>query len=243
MMPLFCRRATGIISMTQMGVGEMVKYLKVNAKKVHPIYESHHNRFRVLSKDNLGSVREKYHLPDKFLLFVGGLNPLKNFSNLLKAYCLLRSEIPHKLVAVGFKRWKFEGDLKLVTQLGLEKDVLFTGFVPDEDLPAIYNLADLFVFPSLYEGFGIPVLEAMASGCPVVTTKTGCSREIAGDAAILVDPRNPEEIAQGISRILSKPELRRHMIEKGLSQASHFNWEKTARETLSLIEHLIKNGK
>jgi glycosyltransferase involved in cell wall biosynthesis len=229
--------------MTKMGVGEMIKYLKADSGKIHAIYESHHSRFRVLPKGDLELLREKYHLPEKFLLFVGGLNPLKNFSNLLRAYDILRSKIPHKLVAVGFKRWKFEGDLELVTQLGLEKHVIFTGFVPDEDLPAIYNLADLFVFPSLYEGFGIPVLEAMACGCPVVTTKTGCSREVAGDAALLADPRNPEEIAREISKVLSSPDLRSQMIEKGLSQASRFGWEKTASETLRLMEELVKNGK
>ncbi len=240
MMPLFCRRATAVISMTQMGIKEMVKYVKVDPKKVYHIYESHHSRFQVLPKTQLKHIQEKYHLPEKFLLFVGGLNPLKNFNNILKAFKILQPRIPHRLVAVGFRRWKFEDDLKLLTQLGLKDEVIFTGFVPDEDLPSIYNLADIFVFPSLYEGFGIPVLEAMACGCPVVTTQTGCSREVAGDAAHLVNPYNPEEIAQTVLQLIQDPALKQQMIEKGLIRASQFTWEKTARATLNLMENLVK---
>ncbi|MBI1884084.1 MAG: glycosyltransferase family 4 protein [Chlamydiae bacterium] len=241
MMPLFVRRASRVISMTKMGVDEMVKYLGVRREKVAPIYESYHERFKVLPKESVEGLREKYHLPEKYLLFVGGLNPLKNFSNILRAFQLLKKDWPHKLVAVGFKRWKYEEDLALVSELGLQNDVLFTGFVPDEDLPGLYNLAEAFVFPSLYEGFGIPVLEAMACGCPVITTTTGCSREIAADAALLVNPREPREIAEAISKVLSDDPLKKTMIEKGLAQAKNFSWEKTARETLKLMEELVFN--
>ncbi len=238
MMPLFCRKASAVICMTQMGVNEAKKYLKLDFKNIYPIHESQNSRFKVLEKKGLEMIRKEYHLPEKYLLFVGGINPLKNFSNILRAYHLLRDRIPHKLVIVGFKRWKFEGDLALVKQLGLEKDVVFTGFVPDKDLPAIYNLADVFVFPSLYEGFGIPILEAMASGCPVVTTKTGCSPEVAGGAAFLVNPKNPQEIAFAIEKVVEDLKFRSEMIQKGLVNAAKFSWESTASKTLRLMESL-----
>lgn len=242
MMPFFCRRADAIISMTHLGVGEMKKYLGINPGKVYPIHESHHSRFKVLPREGLEGVRIKYGLPKKFLLFVGGINPLKNFSNILRAYQQIHSQVPHKLVAVGFKRWKFEEDLELIPLLGLQNHVIFTGFIPDEDLPAVYNLADALVFPSLYEGFGIPVLEAMACGCPVITTKTGCTSEVAGDAAILVDPRNLSEISGAIQRVISDTPLRVQMVQKGFSQASRFSWEKTARQTLDLMEKLVQSA-
>jgi len=238
MMPLFCRRADAVISTTEMGVEEMKKYLGIEKTKVHPIHEAHHKRFKVLDKSDSRKVREKYDLPEKFLLFVGGLNPLKNFSGIIKAYHKLKDKIPHQLVAVGFKRWHYEDDLRLVEQLGLSKDVRLMGFIPDEDLPAFYNLADAFVFPSLYEGFGIPVLEAMASGCPVITTKTGCSPEVAGGAAILVDPRNVQEISDAIDRVIHDQNLRARLIKDGLSNAAKFSWEKTALETLLLFRKI-----
>jgi hypothetical protein len=133
---------------------------------------------------------------------------LKNFSNLLRAVALLKDEVSHQLVAVGFLRWKFARDVALIDELGLRDRVLRTGFVPDADLPAIYNLADLLVLPSLYEGFGIPILEAMACGCPVVTSRTGCGRRSPG-AAVLVDPYRVEDVAAGIKSVLRTPRWRR----------------------------------
>ena len=128
--------------------------------------------------------------------------------------------------------------LGIMDQLAIREDVVFTGFIPDEDVPAIYNLADLFVFPSLYEGFGMPVLEAMACGCPVITTTTGCSPEVAGEAAILVDPLRSDEIATWIKRVLDDETLREGLIEKGLKRAKAFNWQRCAQETISLFESL-----
>jgi glycosyltransferase involved in cell wall biosynthesis len=241
MMPLFCRRADAVISTTKMGVEEMNKYLGIEKNKIHPIHEAHKKRFKVLDKAQCERVRVKYNLPEKFLLFVGGLNPLKNFSGIIKAYQQLKDKIPHQLIAVGFKRWHYEDDLRLVEELGLSKDVRLMGFIPDEDLPAFYNLADVFVFPSLYEGFGIPVLEAMASGCPVITTKTGCSPEVAGGAAVLVDPRNVQEIADAIYQVIHDQKLRARLIKDGLGNAAKFSWEKTALETLLLFRKVTSD--
>lgn len=237
-MPLFCRKAAAIISTTYQGRDEIARYLKVDRRKIHPIYESYNELCRPMSAAETEPVRRRYDLPERFALFVGGLSPLKNFGNTLRAYRLLRQEFDHKLVVVGFLRWKFQKDLELINELGLRDEIRFTGFVPDEDIPAFYNLADLLVFPSLYEGFGIPALEAMACGCPVVTTRTGCTPEVAGDAAILVDPYSPANIFDGMRQILLDNELRGRLRRRGFERVKHFSWEKCAGETLALFRSL-----
>ena len=237
---LYCKRANAIISMTHTGAKDIARYMGANPRKLHVVYEAYNEHCRVLDRADTAGVKKKYSLPDRFLLFVGGLNPVKNFGNVLKAYKQVQARCPHKLVVVGFKRWKYERDLELIEQLGLRDQILFTGFVPDDDIPAFYNLADLFLFPSLYEGFGIPVLEAMACGCPVVTTKSGCSPEVAGDAAILVDPYSSDEIAKAIQQVLLDERVREGLIEKGYQRAKQFSWEKCAKETVAVFESLMK---
>lgn len=237
---LYCKKASAVITMTHQGARDISHYMGADPSKVHVIYEAYNEHCKILEYEQTKIVIKKYLLPERFILFIGGLNPLKNFGNLLRAYKKVQNTIPHKLIVVGFNRWKFSKDLKLVDQLGLRDHVLFKGFVPDEEIPAFYNLADLFVFPSLYEGFGIPVLEAMACGCPVITTKTGCSPEVAGGAAILIDPYSPEEIAEAIQRVLTDEPLRKNLIKKGLTRVIPFSWEKCAKETLALFESLNK---
>ena len=238
MMPVYCQRAGAVLVLTETAAADTVRLTGANPEKVHAIPCAQHPRFQPVPWEEAEAVRLRYGLPERYMLFVGGLNPLKNFTNLLRAYALLHDRIPQQLVAVGFKRWRFDGDLAQVVELGLQGSVHFPGFLPDEDLPALYSRADLFVLPSLYEGFGIPVAEAMACGCPVVTTTTGCSPEVAGGAAVLVDPYDPQAIADGILRALEDEPLRAEMVSKGLVRAADFSWEKTARKTLDLFHHL-----
>jgi glycosyltransferase involved in cell wall biosynthesis len=222
--------------MSHTAADEIVRYLGADRDKIRVIYPSYNQQCRVLVDTDLDAVKQKYGLPDRFILFVGGLAPLKNLSNLLKAFREVEARLPHKLVIVGFKRWKFKGDVDLIDSLGLRERIVMTGYLPDADLPAVYNLAELFVMPSLYEGFGIPVLEAMACACPVLTTRTGCTPEVVGDAALLVDPRNPLEIADGIRAMLSDDDLRNKLVKKGLERVKQFNWDKCARETLAVFD-------
>lgn len=233
---LYARRANAIITMTQLAKNDIVELMGADPRKTYVIHESYNERCGIMQPYETEAVKEKYGLPDRYLLFVGGITPLKNFGNLLRAYREVRDSYPHKLVAVGFKRWKFEGDLELVRTLGLQDDVIFPGFVEDEEIPAFYNMASLFVFPSLYEGFGIPALEAMACGCPVITSRTGCSREVTGDAAMLVDPYDPTDIAQAIGRCLSDERERARMREAGIERVKKFSWDKCARQTLRVFE-------
>ncbi len=235
---LYAKKATAIITMTSLGAGDIVKYMGADPKKMRVIPESYNEQCRVLKSEEMLPVKKKYDLPDRFILFVGGLTPLKNFGNLLRAYKKIKDFLSHKLVVVGFNRWKFSQDLQLMESLGLKENVIFKGFVPDEELPSFYNLAQLFAFPSVYEGFGIPALEAMACGCPVIVSRTGCSREVAGDAALLIDPYDPADIAESIKRILTDQVLRKGLIEKGLRRVREFSWKKCAQKTLSLFESL-----
>ena len=235
---LFCRKADAIITGTSAGAKDIVEYMGADAAKVHVINLGYNEYCRFLDKTATDLVKLKYSLPDQFILFVGGINPVKNFSNLLKAYKKLRPEFRHKLVVVGFNRWKFSKDLQTVSELGLDDSVIFSGFVSDEELPVFYNLASVLAFPSLYEGFGIPILEAMACGCPVITTKTGCVPEVAGNAALLADPYNPDEIAELIRKVLTEQTLREQLIKKGFERAQQFSWQKSAEKTLAIFESL-----
>jgi len=142
------------------------------------------------------------------------------------------------LVLAGGKGWLYENLFRRVEELGLTEDVIFTGVVPDEDLPALMNGALLFVYPSLYEGFGLPVLEAMACGVPVITSNVSSLPEVAGDAALLVDPYDVEELAEAMRSLIESEETRADLRNKGLAQAARFSWERTAEETMRVYETL-----
>lgn len=233
---LYFAKADAVITTTQIGAKEAVRYMKVNERKIHVVNMAYNESCRLLENHEKSAIKEKYRLPDKFLLFVGGINPVKNLTNIIKAYHLLLDKIPHKLVVVGFWRWKYSEVTSLIKDLNLQNRVIFTDYIPDKEIPAIYNLADVFVFPSLYEGFGLPTLEAMACGCPVVSTVTGCTPEVAGDAAVLVDPYDVQQIADGILKILADDNLRADLVRKGLSRVRHFSWNRCATETLKVFE-------
>lgn len=242
MTPLFCHRANAIIVMTNTGKNDMIKYLKVNGNKIEVIYGSYHKRFQVINdQEGLMAIKQKYNLPEKYILFVGGLTPLKNFSNIIKAFKIIKEKIPVKLVIAGFKRWKYAKDIELIKKLNLQKDIITLGFVWDEDLPYLYNLAQCFILPSLYEGFGIPILEAQACGCPVVTSKTGCTPEVSGGAALLVNPYNYKEIAQAVYDVLNNKDLREKLIADGLENVKNYSWQKAAEKTLQLFKKVFQS--
>jgi len=239
--PRYCRAASAIIAMTHIGAKDISRYMRADPEKIHVIPEAYNELCRVMSTEETEPLRQKYKLPQRFILFIGGLNPIKNLGNALRAFAKIKDG-PHDMVILGFKRWKFEKDLRLLEELGLKSRVHFAGFVPDEDIPAFYNMAELYLFPSLYEGFGIPVLEAMACGCPVVTSQTGCSPEVAGNAAVLVDPYKPDSIHEGVNQVLQNQSLRDELIEKGLRRCMDFSWKKTALATRSLFESLAEQS-
>jgi glycosyltransferase involved in cell wall biosynthesis len=233
---IYCRRATAIIATTSLGARDIARYMGADLRKIRVVNMAYNERCRVLDHDALAPVKDRYGLPDRFIVFVGGLEPKKNVRNVVLAYDRIRRRWPHRLVFVGFPRWKYTADLELIDRLRLHEHVTFAGFVPDEDLPAVYNLADLLLFPSLYEGFGMPALEAMACGCPVGTTTTGCSPEVVGDAALLVDPYDVDTIAAAAERVLGDEVLREDLVARGLAWVRRFSWERCAIETLAVFQ-------
>lgn len=217
--------------------------LKIFSKEKNPdlikvIYLAASGCFCKINDINyLGNIRNKYNLPENFILFVGTAEPRKNLIGLINAFSKIKMKINHKLVIVGGRGWLNSEMYEVIKKKGLEEDVIFTGYVPETDLAAIYNLAELFVYPSFYEGFGIPVLEAMACGVPVVTSNTSSLPEVTGGSALLCDPYGNTDVwASAISSILIDKALRNQMILKGLEQAKKFSWEKTAKETLDIFE-------
>jgi glycosyltransferase involved in cell wall biosynthesis len=157
---------------------------------------------------------------------------------LLQAYSLLRGRYPHRLVIAGGKGWLYEAIFQEVERLSLKGRVFFLGYVPEEDLPALYNLADLFVFPSFYEGFGLPPLEAMACGTPVVVSALSSLPEVVGDGALLIPPRDIEALAGAMEKALCAPSLREELRRKGLERAKRFSWGDAAKRLLAIYKQL-----
>jgi glycosyltransferase involved in cell wall biosynthesis len=230
------KRADHILADSEATRQDIVHQLDVAPGKVTTVYLAADDAYRPLPLSGVGPVLERYELPPGYLLFVGTLEPRKNVPGLLSAYRLLLdqgvTEAP--LVLIGGRGWLYEKIFRQVEALTLEEQVAFLHGVPDADLPALYNGAAVLVTPSFYEGFGLPALEAMACGTPVVVSDRGSLPEVVGPAGMLVDPEAPESIAAGLAAVLDDPEGQRQLERAGLAQAATFSWERTARETLAV---------
>lgn len=223
---------------------DVVRRVGLPEDRVVVTHEGCEPRFRpVRSEGALRDVAARYGLPPRYVLAVGTLEPRKNLTTLLEAFARLRRngavDADLRLVLAGARGWLDEPIFATVRSLGLENAVRFTGFVDDDDLPAVYSGAALFVFPSLHEGFGLPLLEAMACGVPVVTSNVSSMPEVAGAAATLVDPRDGEGLAAAIARSLRDAALRDRLREAGIARARQFSWEATARRTLDAYASLV----
>jgi glycosyltransferase involved in cell wall biosynthesis len=233
---IYARTSDAIITPSHDAARKVQDRLRLPPGKVVPIHHGLAPHFRpVTDRVALAEVRQRHRLPERYILWVGQVYPTKNLPGVLLAFAELRRRFPHKLVIVGSRSWKAEQELAPIRSHGLEADVVLTGHVPDEDLPAIYSMASALVAPSLYEGFGLCLLEAMACGCPVVTSRAGACPEVAGDAAALVDPYDVEAIVDAAAVVLSYPQVARMMVESGHRRAAGFSWETCARETLALL--------
>lgn len=240
MMAIAARRAKRIITVSQQSKNDIIKYLNTMPEKVQVIYIAASPIFQPIPSEQIAEVQRKYNL-DQFILTVGSIEPRKNLTRLITAFAQLRAHgYPGLLVHVGPKGWLCEDIENLVSQLQLKPYVRFLGYAPIQDLVALYNAAHMFVYPSLYEGFGLPVLEAMACGCPVITSNISSLPEIAGDAALLVDPYNIELLCESMYRVWQDSTLTHNLIQKGFQRASQFSWERCARETLSVYEQVAK---
>ncbi|MCL5113974.1 MAG: glycosyltransferase family 4 protein [Patescibacteria group bacterium] len=239
-------KAKHIFTISQASKDDIINLYKIPEKKVVITYpgirEVLNIEYRTLSMDKL---KEKYNIKGDYILFVGTLQPRKNIVRLIEAFSRLKTRDLGKktdlgLIIVGKKGWMWEEILGAPRKFGIEKRVKFLHSVPDGDLPVFYRNAICFVLPSLYEGFGLPVLEAMKYGCPVITSNVSSLPEAGGEAALYIDPLSVSDITAKIENIIKDKELRAKLIKKGLEQVRKFSWEKTARETLKVLEEIGK---
>lgn len=238
-----CRKADRIISVSDSTKNDLREIYRIPEAKIKTIYSGISENFKVIDRNNqkLVEVKSKYNLPYKFILYLGTIEPRKNIIGIVRAYNQLR-KINHtelnkyKMVIAGASGWKQERIFKEIKNSSFKNDIIFSGFIDDEDKPAVYNLSSLFIYPSFFEGFGFPPLEAMACGAPAITSNNSSFPEITGSAGIMIDPDRPDEIFQAMKNILSDKNLRENLIKKGLERAKKFNWQKTAREFLEVLD-------
>ena len=240
MMPVYCKKAAAVLSVSQLTTDIFNQLFRVPVGKIKTVYFGPGRHFRRIEElSTLEKVKARHLLPDRFILTLAkyGDGGRKNTKAIFDAYRKVQEKIPHKLVVVGKDCHRFREDYQF-SENGYGKDIVFTGWVEQEDLPAFYSLADLFLYPSNVEAFPIPITEAMACGTPIVTSNVNGLKEVAGDAAVFVDPSRPEEIATAIGQVLLDSELQKSLSAKSLERAKTFQWQKCAKETLSLLESL-----
>jgi len=247
--PRSIKRADLVLADSQSTKNDLVGLLGVSLDKIEVVYAGVERRFRPMEGEvALWRVKKRYGLDFPFILSLGTLEPRKNFSGLVEAYALMRGKGRGtggqglKLVIAGGKGWLYDEIFAQVEEGGLENEVIFPGFIADEDLPALYNLAEIFVFPSLYEGFGLPPLEAMACGTPVITSDRPSLPEVVGQAGLMVEATDSQELAEAMEQVLADENLRREMREKGFKQAAKFTWEAAAGKLLELYRMLGTSG-
>ncbi len=234
------RRAALVLTVSQASKQDIIKLLKVPAHKIRVTLEASGPGFEPSSPNEIARIKTKYGL-EQYIFWVGSLMPQKNLERLLRAFALLKKTdpIPHKLVLGGQSAWGSQQYRSLISDLGLDGEVLLPGFVPPTDLAPLYSGADLFVFPSLYEGFGLPPLEAMACGTPVAVSDVSSMPEVAGEAAVYFNPLDTSSIAAAMKRVLSDPPLSAELKNQGIARAATFSWHQTAQETLAAYESII----
>lgn len=244
------QRATAVIAVSEATAQDIAALYDVPKTRVTvvpsgiPEFLSHasvESVARMVSEQDVQRCKQRYRLPERFLLFLGTLEPRKNLDGLLDAYALVRTAgFPHSLVLAGVRGWVDEGFFTRLQHHPYREDIVLTGFVEDADKPVVYQLADLFVYPSFYEGFGFPPLEALACGTPVVTSFNGAIPEIAGAWAALVNPYDPEEIAMVIAERLRSPASVPPEISEGIRE--RYSWERAGKETLNVLHRAAERG-
>ena len=246
-LPLYCRRAAHIIAISEHTRRDLIAAYGLGPEKITVIYEAAAPRFRPQSPQTVAAVRARHSLPDRYLLFIGTIEPRKNLTRLLAAFETIHDEgLTDGLVIVGRRGWLYDDFFARLEESPAREAVILPGYVPDEDLPAICAGAQALALPSLYEGFGLPVLEAMACGTPVVTSNASSIPEIGGDAPLYFDPTDVEAITETFRRLLRDADLQERLRARGLAQAARFSWQRAAVETEAVYGTVLnadrKNG-
>lgn len=239
-MPFSYKFADSIIAISEHTKKDIIKFLGFPEDRIKVIYSAAAEEFyKKISRDKIKSIKAKYQTSENYLLHTGTLNPRKNLEFLIRVFSKVIKDFPsYNLVIAGKKGWYYDGLFKLVDQLDLKRKVIFTGYIPDEDAPALYQGSSLFVFPSLYEGFGLPPLEAMSSGVPVVASNTSSLPEVVGNGGILLSPHDTSAWIKAIKKMLKDESFRKKMNKLAIDQSRKFSWEKCARETLNVYKEL-----
>ncbi|MCX7918626.1 MAG: glycosyltransferase family 4 protein [bacterium] len=243
LIPKSLNRATAIIVDSKAIKNELVELYKIRENQIEVIHLAPSSFSRLIPKETARKyLAERYGIQSRFILFVGTLEPRKNIEVLLKTYHQLPTELREKyqLVLVGKKGWQYQSIFKLIDELNLQNQIIFMNYVSEEDLPFFYNAAAVFVYPSLYEGFGLPLVDALACGTPIITSKISSMPEVVSYAGILIDPKNESELIKALSRLLTDQELANHLSEKALSRAHHFSWQDTARKTFEVYRNAVR---
>lgn len=232
---LCAKRSDKIIAVSKNTKNDIVRFFKIQEKNIQVILLGVH---QALAEKKESSIPG---LPGEYLLFIGAIEPRKNLLRLVQAYSLLRDKIQTKLVLAGPKGNAYAEILSEIQKLHLEKDIIFTGYIDDSMLPSLFKKAKIFLFPSLYEGFGLPVLEAMAYGTPVISAKNSSLPEVCQDCAVYVQADDVKGISEAILYLLQQPGLRESLKQKGLDHSQKFSWKKTALETLETYNSMVLN--
>jgi len=240
------RKASCVISVSQRTADDLKHNFKLARSKVRIIYSGIDSIFRTRQDSSSHSeVRARYNLPERYILYVGNLEPKKNIHTLLSVQKKLQEKgLPHKLVIVGKRAWGLKVERHQIAKEVKANSIILAGYVDRKDLPLVYQMADVFVFLSLYEGFGFPPLEAMASGTPVVSSSSGALNETVRCAALSVEPNSIRQIVRAVMSLITDTSLTKRHVDMGLRQSSLFNWEKTAQQTLAVYEEVCAaNGR
>ena len=238
------QKANKIIAVSNSTKNDLANFYGISKEKLAVIYSGVTDKFSVINRNNLKlvQIKEKYKLPYKFVLYLGTIEPRKNITGLIRAFNVLKKKEEarlgeYKLVIAGAKGWKSKQIFSEIENSPFKRDIIFVGFIEDEDKPAVYNLASLFIYPSFFEGFGFPPLEAMKCGIPVITSNVSSLSEIVDEAGILIDPDKPDEIYQAMNSILLNKSLRENLVKKGLKQSEKFSCKKMAKEFSAVLKN------
>ena len=237
----YAAKAASIIAVSDTAKNHLIEFLNVEEERVNTVYLGIHESYRQnVEPSELTRIKKEYNLPEKYFLYAGQIYPPKNFGRLLQAYARVGPKLGIHLVVAGEHRWLCDEELKMIDGLGISQWVVRPGWIDNKTLQYFYKTAQALLLPSLYESFGLPILEAMVSGCPVLTSNRFGTKELAEGAAVLVDPENIDSISEGIEEIAVNKALRAELINKGYIRASKFSWKKCARETLEVLEKAVK---
>ena len=239
-MPLYCQRADAIITVSESSKRDVVTHYKLDPAKVTVVYEAPAVEFAPAPGAAVEAIRRSYDLPERFMIHVGTIEPRKNLTRLIEALQQLRDAgLAIPLLVVGGKGWLYEDFFRRLEALEVRDAIRFPGYVPPADLPILYSAATMAVMPSVYEGFGLPVLEAMACGTPVLSSHSSSLPELGGEAARYFDPYDVEEMASAIRAVWTDGEAQAEMRVMGLARAAEFSWTRAAEETLSIYSALL----